>query len=215
MLDAQPIAGKATSPWIASYGQTLSGCKAGPWINSVFKGNIVYVHILDWPKEGVHLNAIPRKLLSARSVTGDIQVRQDEKGWLLTGTPDPLNTIVQLEFDSSVEDIAMALPSAGSLTAGRERLIQSANDSSLIVGVNLGSVKTINRFEFTIDNPGYLRGQGRPFEIQVKWTDGTWKTVYQGNVFGITCAKKIDPVVTSDVRLVVKASGVKQFDLFN
>jgi len=116
MLDAQPIPGKTTSSWVEKYGETLTGCKAGPWMNSVFKNNVIYVHILDWPKEGLHLSAIPRKLISARSVTGNIQVTQDETGLLLTGIPDPLNTIVRLEFDSSVEDIALALPSAGSFT---------------------------------------------------------------------------------------------------
>ncbi|MCX6225843.1 MAG: hypothetical protein NTV01_14005, partial [Bacteroidia bacterium] len=109
MLDAQPVPGKASGSWIAKYGETLAGCKAGPWMNSVFKENVVYVHNLNWPKEGVRLSGIPRKLISVKSITGNIQVKQDQQGWLLTGTPDPLNTIVRLEFDSSVEDLALAL----------------------------------------------------------------------------------------------------------
>jgi hypothetical protein len=214
MLDAQPIPGNTTASWITKFGYTLEGSKAGPWINSVFNGNIVYVHILDWPKEGIRLSAIPRKLISSESITGNIQVKQDEKGWLLTGTPDLLNTIVKLEFDRSVEEIAYSLPSKGSLTLGLERTLTTDSEGRTISEVILGSEKTINRFEFTIDNPGYLRGQGKTFEIQAKLADGTWMTAYKGSVYGTICGKQFDPVNAKAVRLVIQASEIQQLDVF-
>jgi len=214
MLDAQVIPGKTTAPWIAKYGFTLEDCKAGPWMNSVFNGNIVYVHVPDWPKDGVRLSAIPKKLISSKSITGNIQVKQDENGWLLTGTPDQLNTIIKLEFDASVEEIAYALPSKGSLTLGRERKLTTDSEGRTIAEVKLDGEKTIRRFEFTIDNPGYLRGQGKAFELQAKQADGTWKTAYKGSVYGTICGKAIDPVKASAVRLVILAKEIKQFDIF-
>jgi hypothetical protein len=214
MLDAQPICGKTTASWITKYGYTLEGSKAGPWMKSVFNCNIVYVHILDWPKEGVRLSAIPRKLISFKSITGNIQVKQDEKGWLLTGTPDSLNTIVKLEFDRSVEEIAYSLPSKGSLTLGCERTLTADSEGRTVAEVNLDSEKTIDRFEFTIDNPGYLRGQGKPFELQAKQADGTWMTAYKGSVYGIICSKQFDPVKAKAVRLVIQASEIQQLDVF-
>lgn len=214
MLDAQPIPGNTTASWITKYGYTLEGSKAGPWMNSVFNDNIVYVHILDWPKEGVRLSAIPRKLISSESITGNIQVKQDENGWLLTGTPDPMNTIVKLEFDRSVEEIAYSLPSKGSLTLGHERTLTTDSKGKTVAEVNLDSEKSINRFEFTIDNPGYLRGQGKAFEIQAKLADGTWMTAYKGSVYGTICGKQFDPVTTKAVRLVIQASEIQQLDVF-
>lgn len=214
MLDALPIPGKTTAHWIAKYGYTLEGCKAGPWMNSVFNGNIVYVHVLDWPKEGVRLSGIQRKLVSYKSIAGNIQVRQDEKGWLLTGIPDSLNTIVKLEFDTSVEEIAYALPSEGSLTLGRERKLTVDSEGRTVAEVNLDCEKTFNRFEFTIDNPGYLRGQGKAFELQAKQADGIWKSVYKGSVYGTICGKQFDPVTAKAVRLVIQTSGLKQLDVF-
>ncbi|MDP4273137.1 MAG: DUF5703 domain-containing protein [Bacteroidota bacterium] len=214
MLDAQVIPGKTTAPWIAKYGYTLEGCKAGPWMNSVFSENIVYVHVLDWPKEGVRLSFIPGKLISSKSITGNIQVKKDENGWLLTGTPDPLNTIVKLQFDASVEEIAYALPSKGSFTLGHERKLTTDSEGRTIAEVNLGGEKTIRRFEFTIDNPGYLRGQGKAFELQAKQADGTWKTAYKGSVYGTICGKQFDPVSTKAIRLVIQTSEIKQLDVF-
>jgi hypothetical protein len=78
----------------------------------------------------------------------------------------------------------------------------------------LKETKLINRFEFTIDNPGYRRGQGRPFELQVRESDGKWKTVYSDRVYGIICGKAINPVNTDAVRLIVQAQGIKQLDVF-
>lgn len=215
MLDAMPVpAGKTTASWTGKYGYTLEGCKAGPWKNSVFNGKTVYVHVLDWPENGVRLPAIPRKLVSSESVTGNIQVRQDETGWTLTGIPDSLNTIVKLEFDESVEDIAFALPSKGSYTAGKERKIQTGADGSITATAELGNTESVSRFEFTIDNPGYRRGHGRPFELQARDAGGQWKTVYRGYVYGTVCSKTFAPVSTDAVRLTVNAKELKQMDIY-
>ena len=214
MTDAQPIPGKTTAPWIEKYGYALNGCKAGPWMNSVFKGNIVFVHIPHWPKEGLRLTSIPRKLISYQSITGNIEVKQDEKGLSLFGTPDTLTTIVRLEFDRSVEDLAYALPSTGSFTTGKERNITISSVGGEVAEVNLDSELTISRFEFKIVNAGYLRGQGKPFELQVQLNDGSWKTVYKGSVYGTICGKRFDPVSAKAVRLVIQASEIKQLDVF-
>ena len=214
MLDALPIPGKSTAPWISKYGQTIEGCKAGPWPDALYKGKTVFVHVLDWPKEGVRLSSIPRKLISSKSITGNIQVASDEKGWLLTGTPDPLNTIVQLEFDQSVEEIACALPSKGSYTIGNAYKITTDSEGLTIAEVDLGSEKTISRFEFSIENPGYLRGQGKPFELHAKQADGSWKSIYKGSVYGTICGKQITPVHTKAIRLLVNAKEIKQLDIF-
>jgi len=214
MLDAQPVAGKTTGSWINKYGYTLDGCKAGPWKNSVFKGNTVYVHVLDWPSEGLKLSAIPRELTGYKSITGTIKVDKTADGWLLTGTPDTLNTIVKLEFDRSVEEIARSLPSKGSLTIGKLPKMSKDTAGVTTLEVELGEPKTIERIEFTIDNPGYMRGKGKPFEVQTKKADGTWMSVYRSNIFGIICSKKITPTTTNAVRLIINAKEIKQFDVF-
>ena len=142
MLDAQPIPGKTTSSWVGKYRHTLEGCNAGPWMNSVFTGNIVYVHVLDWPKEGgVRLPTIPRTLVSTESITGTIHVKQEATCWVLTGTPDTLDTIVKLEFDRPLDDLAYSLSSEGSLTGGNPPVVQVADDGRVMVEVDLKEYK--------------------------------------------------------------------------
>ena len=215
MLDSQTLPGRTTANWISKYGYTISGCKAGPWPNAFFKGNTVYIHISEWPKNGeVRLPLIPRQLISWKAVAGKIKVSQDNEGWLLTGTPDPIYTIVQLNFNQPLDEIAYSLPSYNSFTKGKDLVLRTGKDDQTIAEVNLGGEKTVNRFEFSIDNPGYLRGQGKPFEIHAIQTDGTWKVIYKGSVYGTICSKAFDPVQTEAVRLVISTDRIRQFDLF-
>jgi alpha-L-fucosidase 2 len=214
ILDAQPVAGKATGKWAEKYGYTLEGCKAGPWKNSVFKGNTVYVHTLDWPAEGVKLPAIPRQLINSQSITGDVKITKTADGWLLTGTPDAVNTIVKLEFDRSVEEIALAMPTKGSHTLGLEKVTTKDAQGKTIVDVKFDAPKTVNRFEITIVNPDHFRGNRMPYEIHLQQTDGSWKKVYAGSVFGMICSMKIEKTEAIAARIVTDAKEVSQFDLF-
>ncbi|MCX7046047.1 MAG: DUF5703 domain-containing protein [Candidatus Sumerlaeota bacterium] len=188
MLDGLPTTtGKTTAPWLAKYGESLAGVRAAPWPGCVFRDNIMYVHILDGPIEPP---SIPAKLLSSKYLT-----EKNEK-------PD---AILKLEYDRPIEEFALAAPSQGSLTAGKK----------LTNGeIDLGQPVTFDRVEFTIENTGYRRGQGRKFALQVKQADGSWQTVCQGAVYGSIFSKKIEPVTAQYVKLNITASAVRQFDLF-
>jgi len=214
MLDAKPVPGKTTRPWIEKYGYTLDGFKAGPWKNSVFSRNVAYVHVPDWPDENVKLGSIPSRLVSSESITGKIQVNETENGWILSGIPDPFMTIVKLEFDSSLEKYAYSINSEGSYTKGRIPDIRINNDGILTATYNMDEDIMIGRFELTIDNPDHNRGHGKPFSIQVLSDEGKWKTLYEDKVYGTICGKKIDPVKTKAVRLIVQADSIRQFDIF-
>jgi alpha-L-fucosidase 2 len=214
MLDALPLPGATTAEWIARFGGTIRGCKAGPWKNSVYRQNVAYVHILDWPGEGVELSPIPRRLVSAQAVSGSTAVTAGAQGWHINGTPDSIDTIVRLEFDGPLDDIAAQLPSAGSLTRDGALEVSHAGTDTTIVRVSLPCEEQIGRFELTIENPSHRRGEGRPFRLQSRRPDGDWKTFYEGWVYGTICGKAIAPVSLAEVRLVVNASHVSQFDLF-
>lgn len=110
--------------------------------------------------------------------------------------------IVKVEYDQPLEPIVRAGISAGSLTSGRSGTT-----------VDFGVAKTFDRLEFTIQNPGHRRGQGRDFRLEAKQADGSWRTIHQGRIFGMIYAKRFEPVSASEVRLVVDAP-VTQFDLF-
>jgi hypothetical protein len=187
MLDGLPAPGKTTGPWLAKYGESVTGTRAGPWPGCVFRDNTVYVHRLHGPIEAP---VIPAQLVRSSYLTG-----KDEQ-------PD---AILKLEYDRSVEAFALAAPSLGSLTIGKK-----LEDGA----IDLGRAEAFDRVEFIIENPGHRRGQGKAFALQVAPAEGSWKTVYRGAVYGTIFAKRIDPVTAQRVRLDTGGIPVRRFDLF-
>jgi hypothetical protein len=184
MLDGLPKPGRTTGPWLAKYSESLTGTMAGPWPGCVFRGNVIYQHMLDGRLE---LPEIPAKLVTQTCLTGS------------NGNPD---TILKLEYDRPVDAFALAAPSQDSLTGG-------GNATT----VDLGKPVALARMEIVIDNPGHRRGQGKPVVLQVEQADGSWRTVHSGNVFGGIYSWRFAPVQARKVRLQVDAP-VKRFDLF-
>lgn len=120
----------------------------------------------------------------------------------LISTKQLSGTIRKLEYDQPIEPFALAAPSHGSLTAGKTGTT-----------VDLGKPATIDRLEFTIDNPGHRRGQGKQFELRVREPNGAWRTIHAGHVFGCIYSKGFLPVTAQHIRLNIDAP-VRQFDLF-
>ena len=80
--------------------------------------------------------------------------------------------------------------------------------------VDLGRVQKISRVEMVVDNPGYRRGQGRKFTLEIKNADGVWQTIHQGEVFGLIYAKTFPAVRAQMVRLQLDVPDVRRWDLF-
>ena len=192
MLDGLPKSGAVTTAWLAKYGESITDTKGAPWPDCTIRSNVVYVHALHG---AVKIPEIPAKLLA--------------KKWLTAENEKP-DAILKLEFDRSVESFAMAEPSAGSLTKNRAITCAEAG----VFEVDLGAVHKFRRLEFMIENPGYRRGRGRQFEFQTWQSDGTWRTVHAGQVFGTIYSKTFLPVSAQKVRLKLDATVIRQFDLF-
>ena len=192
MLDGLPASGPTTSAWLRKFGESVTGTKGAPWPNCTLRSNVVYVHTLEGPPR---IPEIPAKLVA--------------KKWLTAENEKP-DAILKLEFDRPLEELVNAMPSAGSLTQGRA----VAKNEAGFYAVDLGAAKKFSRLEFTIENPGYRRGQGRKFELQVRQSDGAWRTIHQSQVFGTIYSKTFTPVSAQGVRLKIDAPAIRQFDLF-
>ncbi len=192
MLDGLPAPGRITSGWLKKYGESITGTRGAPWPNSTVRSNVVYIHTFTG---GAKIPEIPAKLIT--------------KKWLTAENEKP-DAILKLEFDRPLEALIEAMSSAGSLTQGRA----ATQDRDGFFVVDLGAEKYISHLEFMIDNPGYRRGQGKRFELQVSQKDGTWRTIHQGQVFGSIYSKAIVPVSEQVVRLKIDESIVRQFYLY-
>jgi alpha-L-fucosidase 2 len=192
MLDGLPKPGVVTSAWIEKFGESVTDTIGAPWPDCTIRSNAVYVHNLDGAAK---IPQIPAKLVAQK--------------WL-TATNEKPDAILKLEFDRSVEDIAKAAPDADSLTQGKPLV----KDADGFYAMNWAAMQNFSRLEFTIDNSGYRRGQGKPFELQARQADGSWKIIHQGKVFGSIYSKTFPPASVQLVRLKIDAPTVRRFELF-
>ena len=192
MLDGLPQPGPTTSRWLANYGESVTGTIGAPWPNCTIRSNVVYIHsFAGAPK----LPTIAAKLVAQK--------------WLTPQHEQP-DAILKLEYDRSLEPLAAAAPSAHSLIQGSTL----TTDAAGYYPVDLGVAQSFSRLEFTINNPGYQRGQGKKFDLQARQPDGTWQTIHQGQIFGTIYAKTFPVASAREVRLKVDEAVVRELDLF-
>ena len=73
--DGEAKVASAMGEWLKKYGASIYGTRGGPyrngsWGGTCHKGNKMYVHVYDWPREGLALDPIANKVLAARTLTG-------------------------------------------------------------------------------------------------------------------------------------------------
>jgi alpha-L-fucosidase len=115
MIDpAQANLLKDIGTWLAKNGEAIYGTRGGPWkptknIVSTRKGNTIFLHILKPENAVFKLPALPKKIVSATTLTGERidfnQTNQAVEIILPTHHLDPVDTIVRLELDGSTMDI--------------------------------------------------------------------------------------------------------------
>jgi alpha-L-fucosidase len=100
--------------WLAKYGQSIYGTRGGPyikgrWGGSTFRGNTVYLHILEWAGNNLKLGPIEGKITTSEVLTGgQATVVQGDKGLDITMDPaghDLLDTIIKLTLDSPITKV--------------------------------------------------------------------------------------------------------------
>jgi alpha-L-fucosidase len=106
---------KEIGQWTATNGDSIYGTRGGPfmpgkWGASTRKGTTIYIHILAWNGDALHLPAIPAKVISARALNGaEVKYTQSADGIALQVSPgkrDADDTVIALEIDRPAMDLA-------------------------------------------------------------------------------------------------------------
>ena len=128
--------------WLRKYGESIYGTRGGPfvapggdrrrtahrdggrlglpdggwWGGSTRKDNVIYLHILCWPSDGILLPAIPHRIVKTTVLTGGEATVKATNAGIEIGVPpaqrDPVDTIVKLELDAPAADIRPILPTS-------------------------------------------------------------------------------------------------------
>jgi len=252
--------------WLKRYGESIYGTRGGPfvaggasvrvrgdrfampaapwWGGSTRKGNVIYLHILQWPADTITLPAIQPRIAKHTVLTGgNATVRQTDAG-IEVSVPadkrDALDTIVKLELDAPAKDIPIIMPKrtvAPSLTTGKKATASNwfqksdkyAPDKAVDGnpdtrwGCDYGTHSCWLEVDLgapqTFDRAAISEPYGRvkEFELQV-WQDGAWKTFHRGTTIGEDLQIQFAPVTGQRVRLnllkTTEGPSIWEFQLF-
>jgi alpha-L-fucosidase len=228
---------KEMGQWLGKYGQSIYATRGGPfrpgaWGCATYKGNTVYVHVLNWQGESVALPGIEKKIVSSSVLTGGTaQIKQTPEGIeIIVPAADrqEIDTIVVLELDGPAAEanprtmasssVAMGKKAAASNVFGNNlaahgpdkafdddpetRWATDAGTHEAWLEVDLGEAVTIDR---AIIQEAYGE-RVQSFELQHK-RDGQWQTFARGQKIAEGLEVKFEPVAAQVVRLnILKAS---------
>jgi alpha-L-fucosidase len=101
---------KKMGKWLSKNGESIYGTRGGPipngeWGGMTFKDNKIYVHILNWPKDGSNLvlSAIDKKIVRSKGLNVKNQVVKQTKEGVEIDLPvknrNEIDSIIELEIE--------------------------------------------------------------------------------------------------------------------
>jgi alpha-L-fucosidase len=221
---------KEMGDWLEKYGKTIYGTRGGPfrpgaWGASTYKGNSIYVHVLNWSDDRLVLPAIPKGIIGGNPITGgSVTVKLITNDDIELTVPkayrQELDTIIELKLNGPAGEIdPVSLPSK-SLAFKKKVRTSNVYQNNPLHGpdkavdddpttrwatdygikqawleVDLGKPVTFDQIDMSEE---YNRI--RKFELQYK--DGEeWKTFAQGRRIRDNYSTQFEPVTARYVRL--------------
>ena len=105
---------KEMGNWLRQYGRSIYATRGGPfkpgdWGASTYKGNTIYIHVLNWDENTLTLPPIPKKIITSSVMTGGSAIVRQTALAVEISAPEAyrkeLDTIIVLQLDGPASDI--------------------------------------------------------------------------------------------------------------
>jgi alpha-L-fucosidase len=225
--------------WMKQNGESIYGTTAGPFPYVRFgratrKGQTIYLHVFDWPQNGVlrvplnnkvthaHLLANPKQKLSVKLAAEHVSIK------LPKAAPDKIDSVIALQITG--EPATQPIPTLN--RTGRASSIfdatfgpENAFDAKAQTTWRAAKNETTGWLEVSFDKPesiGYIsveeRGN-RTRHFRLEYKDGDdWKTAFEGERIGFSFGHAFASVTAKTFRLnIVEATSfpvIQEMHLF-
>jgi alpha-L-fucosidase len=222
--------------WLNKYGQSIYSTRGGPfkpgeWGASTYKGNTIYIHVLDWQEDTLTLPPIPKQIIEYSVMGGGpVTVKQTSEAIEISVpklTRRDLDTIIVLQLDGAASEITPRSLSTESLTTGKKvkasnvfqknsaygpekafdgdpatRWATDAGTRDAWIEVDLGKPTTFNRIKISEAFDRIER-----FELCYRDNDRKWRTIVGGTKIGHNYSEQFEPVTVRNVRLNISRAS--------
>ena len=218
---------KDMGEWLKVNEEAIYGSTKGPfsflsWGAATRKGDLLYLHVTDWPENGELHVPIISKVVSASLLENPdekLTIEAEEERIIIdlpTVPPDPIASVIMLKLGEKL----MTMPHAShgkNITASSEHPDHPAIHAADGSGEHIWeSADTTGESYLELDFGKLTWIQASIFDEPDRWpryrqsirleaeTDTGWKEIYSANTRGHGLIKKFDPVQTRMVRLYVE-----------
>lgn len=225
--------------WMDANGESIHGTTNGPfsylsWGRSTRKGQTLYLHVFNWPANGVLQVPFKNKVTKASLLaTGSpVKYQTTDAGLTLnlpTTAPDPISTVIALQFVG--EPIVAPIPSVGKAVTSSSRLndaesTSKATDNNTETTWHAAAADTTAWIQLDLGKPYKIAAaavqedKGVIKEYKIEYLSGTqWVAILDGKKIGKGVLKPFTPVTAQVFRLNITRSApginVKEFTLFS
>jgi alpha-L-fucosidase len=227
--------------WVRKNQESIYSTSAGPfshlsWGCATRKGDKLYLHVFEWPEDGVLRVPLNNTVKGAWLLTSPSEGLQTSAGKnrisiRVPARPvDEADTVVVLQIEG--EPSVAPLPTAGATViasssdgsnvaanvldgTGEKRWIAPKSEKSAQLEITLKEPTDIAGFGF--DEPDVWPRLSQDFVLSVE-AGGVWKEIFRGKTVGHGQVGKIDGVTGSKFRLELTcpagAPGIAEFELY-
>jgi alpha-L-fucosidase len=227
--------------WLKVNGASIYGTTAGPfsylsWGAATRKGDLLYLHVTDWPENGKLNVPIRSKTMGATLLVNPdeaLEVSTEPERIVIQlpeEAPDPVATVVVLELTE--EPVVMPLVSQGkSILASSEHPDHAAAYVMDGTGHHLWEAADTtgeSYLEYDLGEPAWIQATGldepdrwpryrQSIRMEVE-TDQGWKQLFVAETNGHGLVQQFEPVLTQRVRLYVDREagppGIAEWQLY-
>jgi len=217
---------QAIGKWMRVNGESIYGTQRGPfpylaWGFATRKGDMLYLHVFDWPKDGKLRVPLSNKVQSAKLLaTGENLAVKNLDGKVVievpANAPDAAASVIALRFEG--EPVTKPLPTAGAKATasasipgnGPENAIDGTGEKrwrapleakSAWLELELKQATTIGAF--CLDEQILWPRVNQKFKLEA-FVDGEWKILAEAKTSGHGIKQTITPVTAQKFRLTLE-----------